>query len=127
MTERKSEWNDERMDRIVSVILRSGVLISSLVVLAGGIFYLVQYGRSVPDFRIFRGEPSDLRHLRRIVTGALSFHGRNWMQFGLLLLVATPVVRVAFSVFAFFKERDWTYVALTLIVLFVLVSSFWGR
>jgi uncharacterized membrane protein len=43
------------------------------------------------------------------------------------MLVATPVARVAFSVFAFFKERDWLYVGLTLIVLSVLMFSFIWR
>jgi uncharacterized membrane protein len=45
----------------------------------------------------------------------------------LLLLILTPVARVAFSVAAFALERDWTYVAITLIVLAVLIYSLAGR
>jgi uncharacterized membrane protein len=48
------------------------------------------------------------------------------IQFGLLLLVATPVARVAFAVFAFARERDRVYLTVSLIVLAVLVYSLVG-
>ena len=50
----------------------------------------------------------------------LDGRGRALIQLGLLLLIATPVARVAFSVFAFERQRDWTYVGITLFVLAVL-------
>ena len=43
----------------------------------------------------------------------LGGRGRALIQLGLLLLIATPVARVAFSVFAFERQRDWTYVGIT--------------
>jgi uncharacterized membrane protein len=50
------------------------------------------------------------------------------IMLGLLLLVATPVARVVFSVAGFLRERDFLYVVLTLIVLAVLLSSlFFGE
>jgi uncharacterized membrane protein len=127
MPEANNQWNDERMDRIISVLLRTGVISSSIVVLIGGIWYLAQSGGLAPDYRTFQGEPAALNGFRGIMRGLFSWHGRNWIQFGLVILVATPVARVAFSVFAFFKERDWLYVALTLLVLSVLMFSFIGR
>jgi uncharacterized membrane protein len=50
-------------------------------------------------------------------------HSRGLIQLGLLLLIATPVARVAFSVLAFAEQRDWLYVSITLVVLAVLVYS----
>lgn len=120
----QNQWTDERMDRIISVILRSGVLLACAVVILGGIFYVIHHQGPLPDYHAFRSEPANLRGLRGILNGLFVALGRNWIQFGLVLLVATPVARVAFSVFAFFKEKDWTYVVLTLIVLGVLVGSF---
>jgi len=117
---------DEQMDRIISVLLRSGVLISALVVLVGGILYLIRYGTAMPDYGVFRGEPADLRSLSGIVKDVLSFKRRGIIQFGLLLLIATPVARVAFSIFAFALQRDRTYVIVTLIVLSVLLYSLAG-
>jgi uncharacterized membrane protein len=40
---------------------------------------------------------------------------------GLILLIALPIVRVAMTVFLFLKEKDYTYLAITLFVLTVLL------
>ena len=126
MAEPKRLLTDEQMNRIISVLLRSGVLISALVVLVGGIFYLIRYGAALPEYGVFRGEPADLRSLSGIVKDVLSFKRRGIIQFGLLLLIATPVARVAFSLLAFALQRDRTYVVVTLIVLTVLLYSLAG-
>ena len=44
-------------------------------------------------------------------------------QLGILVLIATPVFRVLLSAFAFWMQRDWIYVAITLVVLAVLAFS----
>jgi uncharacterized membrane protein len=56
----------------------------------------------------------------------LSFRGRGIIQLGLLLLIATPIARVALSVVAFAIQRDRLYVVATLIVLAVLMYSLTG-
>jgi len=118
---------DQRMDEIIGGLLRYGVILSACVVAAGGIWYLIQYGARPPGYQVFRGEPEYLRHLRGIVTGIPGFHSRRMMQLGLVLLIATPVARVAFSVVAYALQRDRAYVAITLIVLAVLLFSLLGR
>ncbi len=57
---------------------------------------------------------------------AAKLQGRGWIQLGLLLLIATPVARVVFTVFAFARERDTTYVVVTLIVLGLLLCGLFG-
>ena len=114
-------WTDERVERMIGTLLRWGVIVAAAVVLAGGAMYLVRYGSTIPDYRVFRGEPSDLRDVSGIITDAVSWHSRGLIQFGLLLLIAVPVARVAFSVAAFALQRDRTYVVVTLIVLAVLL------
>jgi uncharacterized membrane protein len=119
-------WTDEQVEQFLGTLLRSGVIVAGAVVLFGGIFYLLHYGGTFPDYRVFRGEPADLRSVLEIVKDSLSFHSRGLIQLGLLLLIATPVLRVVFSVFAFALQRDLTYVLTTLIVLSVLVYSLSG-
>ena len=114
---------DERVEQVMGNLLRAGVPLSAAVVLLGGIVYLSRHGGEQVDLRVFRGEPADLRSPVGIVEDALAFRGRGIIQLGLLLLIATPVARVAFSVFAFLWERDFTYVVLTLIVLGALLCS----
>ncbi len=119
--------SDRRVDEIIGGLLRYGVTLSASVVAAGGIWYLIQYGTSPPGYHVFRGEPEYLRHLRGIVSGVPGFHCRRMIQLGLVLLIATPVTRVAFSVVAFILQRDRMYVVITLIVLSVLLFSLTGR
>jgi uncharacterized membrane protein len=75
---------------------------------------------------MFRGEPTDLRSIPGIIHDAAGLSGRGIIQLGLLLLIATPVARVAFAVFGFAAERDRMYVVFTLIVLGVLLYSLIG-
>lgn len=108
-------------------MLRIGVLLSAVVVLTGGILYLFQHGASHPHYKTFRGEPSDLRGVEQIITGVTEFHSRAVIQLGLLILIATPVARILFSVIGFLLERDYLYVLITLIVLVILsFGSFSG-
>jgi uncharacterized membrane protein len=122
----KHAWTDRQMDAVIGILLRVGVSVSSLVVLAGGVLYLMRHGATTPDYRVFQGEPSDLRSLPGIVQDALSLRARGVIQLGLLLLIATPILRVAFTVLAFALQRDRTYVVVTLIVLSVLLYSLTG-
>ena len=58
----------------------------------------MKHGHAVPEYRVFRGEPGDLRSISGIVSDARSLGGRGLIQLGLLLLIATPIARVVFSV-----------------------------
>jgi uncharacterized membrane protein len=112
------------MDVLLGNLLRAGVLLSAAVTAVGGAVYLYRHAEETPNYREFDGgAPPELRHLFSVVGEALHGRGRGVVQLGLLLLIATPVARVAFSVFAFARLRDWTYVALTLFVLGVLLFS----
>ena len=119
-------WTDQRVESVVANLLRAGVILAAAIVTLGGIIFLVRHGRSVPGYAVFRGEPFELRTVSGIVQGVFGFRGRNIIQLGLLILIATPVARVAFSVIAFALERDRLYVGITLIVLAVLLFSLAG-
>jgi uncharacterized membrane protein len=119
-------WNDEQVEQVVGNLLRLGVIVSALVVFAGGVLFLVRHGREkfeVEKLHEFKEEPAEFRKPGLIVREAAAGRGRGLIQLGLLLLIATPVARVVFSAFAFLRQRDYTYVAITLIVLVVLLYS----
>lgn len=126
MSQPRRAWTDNQVEQIIGTLLRSGVIIATVVVLAGGILYLIRYGATLPDYRVFRGEPADLRSLSGIVTDTLAFSFQGIIQLGLLLLIATPVARVVFSVLAFALQKDRTYVMVTLIVFAMLMYSLIG-
>ncbi len=111
------------MDQIMGALLRTGVLLAAGLVFIGGIIFLVRHPQPATNYRVFAGEPRELRTISGILREAAKLHGRGLIQLGLLLLIATPVARVLFSVFAFVYEKDWTYVTVTLIVLGLLFYS----
>jgi uncharacterized membrane protein len=117
---------DQRMDQIMAILLRSGVLLAASLVFVGGVVYLSRHDLPAINYRVFQGEPQELRTVGGIFREAAKFHGRGLIQVGLLILIATPVARVLFSVFAFLYEKDWTYVGITMIVLALLCYSLFG-
>jgi uncharacterized membrane protein len=119
-------WSDERVEGIIGTLLRAGVIVAAAVVALGGALYLWRHGGEHPDYRAFHRAPPELRTFGPIVAAALAGSGRAIIQLGLVLLIATPVARVAFSVVAFALERDWLYVAITLTVLAILIFSLAG-
>ena len=86
----------------------------------------MRHGRSRVDYRVFRGEPSELRGVGGILRDAIALRSGGIIQLGLLLLIATPVAGVAFSIFGFAQERDRLYVVVAATVLLILAYSLIG-
>ncbi len=121
-----NEQTDRRTDEIIGRLLQAGVILAAVFVLAGGVVYLAQHSTPVTNYRVFQGEPAELRTAPGILHEGLALRGRGLIQLGLLILIATPIARVAFSVLAFLYQRDWTYVVVTLVVLGLLFYSLLG-
>ncbi|HXB91870.1 MAG TPA: DUF1634 domain-containing protein [Puia sp.] len=120
----KRRIQDADLESIIGQLLRYGVLISSLVVAAGGVVYLYRHGTEPPLYRQFKGEPSKMRELRPLWEAVLRGEGRPLIQLGLLILVATPIARILFSIFGYLVEKDYLYVVITLVVLTVILWNF---
>ncbi len=117
---------DRQAEQLVGRILQIGVLLSALVVSAGGILYLTQNAGKPAGHHEFHREPERLRNPVEVVQEAMELHPRAVMQLGVLLLILTPVVRVAFTVLVFLAQRDVKFVAVTVFVLAVLLLSLLG-
>lgn len=122
----RQDWTDKRIETTVGNLLRAGVGLSAGVVLAGAVVYLVRHGTARPEYHVFRGEPPELRSVGGVIRNAFSGRGRDIIQLGLLLLIATPVARVAFSIWGFIEEHDHMYTVFTVIVLTILLYSLLG-
>ena len=125
-TSAPDRWSDDAIEAIVGRLLQAGVVLAAVVVLVGGLRYLAVHGAQSPPGSLFTGEPVGLRTLDGILHGARSFGGRAIIMGGLLVLIATPVLRVAASLVAFLHQRDWTYTAMTAFVLGLLLASMMG-
>jgi len=117
---------DRTIENTVSLILRSGVLISGTVVFLGGLFFLARHGHERVEYHTFHAQRASERLVHHIIAGAVALRARSIIQLGVLLLVATPIARVAFSIVGFALERDRLYVVITSIVLAILLYSLIG-
>lgn len=106
------------MNMVIGWILQGGVLISSGVICFGLI--LLAFNPAHLDQRVINFPYT----LDAVWSEMLGMHPQAFIACGLLLLIATPVVRVAASVFAFAHENDRRYVLITLVVLSILFMSF---
>lgn len=116
-------WNDKKMDIFIGSLLRAGVLFSGLIVAIGAFIYLLRDGHSPVNYRMFQGEPPYFRTVAGVLRDTVALRGRGIIQLGLLFLIATPVARVAFSIFGFARERDYLYAIVASIVLLILLYS----
>jgi uncharacterized membrane protein len=126
MNEPEKYRSELKFELLIGNLLRIGVMSAGAVVLLGGILYLISYGGQVPNYHLFKGVQSDLTTVSGIVIGAFHLNARAIIQLGFLLLIATPVARVALSVFIFIRQKDIVYIIVTFIVLGILVFSLAG-
>jgi uncharacterized membrane protein len=119
----KSGMTDEKLETIIGTLLRVGVLGSATIVLFGGILYLTQHHAQNVNYTEFHMGSSNLRTLPGIFRAAVQLQAEAVIQFGLVLLIATPIARVVLAVFGFYLERDQLYVGVSLIVLSILIFS----
>jgi uncharacterized membrane protein len=117
---------DQRLEIIIGILLRVGVLLSAAVVLGGGMWLLFDCGQALPNYHQFLPPANTLRSPRAIVAALGHPNPALLIQFGLLLLIATPVARVIVSLIAFAIQHDRLYVVITAIVLAILLYSLAG-
>jgi uncharacterized membrane protein len=118
-----TRMKDKNMEVIMGNLLRAGVLLSALVVAAGGIIFLLKHGGQTQHYRFFESEPKQLRNVKDIWSAAIKGRGQALIQLGLIILIATPVARIIFSIIGYFLEKDYLYMVITLVVLGVIFFS----
>jgi len=121
--EAKHFFADKDIQIVLGVLLRVGVILSMSIVFIGGLIYLLGAGDQAVDYAVFDPAHSGYSTMVSIFKGLLSFNGKAIIQFGVLLLIFTPVARVAFSIFSFVIERDYLYVLIGLLVLSIILFS----
>jgi len=118
-----SQPTDQEVDISVAGMLRFGITLAAIVVFAGGVLYLRHPWSPTPNYTHFRAEGPELSTISGIFSGLLHLYPKSIIQFGLLLLIATPVARVVFCVIGFARQRNRLYVLVSSIVLLVLIYS----
>ncbi|MGA7156354.1 MAG: DUF1634 domain-containing protein [Acidobacteriaceae bacterium] len=118
-----SRPTDHDIDLSVAAMLRVGVTAAAIVTAVGGLAYLRHPSLPTPDYSHFHAAGHALQTFSGIVGGVFHLKPRNIIQFGMVLLIATPVARVVLCVIGFARQRQRLYVAVSTTVLLVLLYS----
>ncbi|MFC3562823.1 DUF1634 domain-containing protein [Pedobacter jamesrossensis] len=100
--------------------LRIGVITSFSFILFGGISYLIAHGSHFSDFTSFKIYTVPLKEMFK---GVLSLNSKSIIQLGIIILIATPIMRVVFSAISFALAKDILYTGITLLVLLIIAFS----
>lgn len=119
--------NDFDIEAAMGKLLRAGVIASAMIVLAGALLYLADHASDIADHHRFRGEPAALTHPDEILTQGLRLQSDSIIQLGLVLLILTPVARIVFAIIGFLLEKDFLYVCIGLVVLSIILLSYFGQ
>ncbi|GAC41183.1 DUF1634 domain-containing protein [Paenibacillus popilliae] len=101
----------------VSRLLRIGVVVAGLFIAFGLLLFLATGESGYPD-------ASFPTTVAEVAAGVAGFNAYAFISLGLLLLILTPVFRVAVSILVFLKEGDRVYAGITALVLAILLISF---
>jgi uncharacterized membrane protein len=116
------------VDFAIALLLRIGVLLSVLVIAIGMFITFAhhpEYFSSRPALGQLTSPGTHFPNtMVEVVHGVRSGKGQAIMMAGLLILIATPVARVALSVVIFIIERDRLFTAITSAVFAILMISF---
>ncbi len=126
MNTAKRNIEDKDIQVILGTLLRAGVIISMSIVLFGGVIFLFHNKGVITDYKVFKPELGKFSSIAAIFRGVLTFKGDAIVQFGVLMLIFTPVARIVFAVFSFLIERDYLYVLIGIIILAILAISLNG-
>jgi uncharacterized membrane protein len=118
----KARFKDTDMQAVIGWVLRIGVIVSISVVFVGGVIYIYRHSGSIPNYSKFNGVP-DYVQLHGIINGIINLRGRSIIQAGIILLIATPIMRIVFSTVSFALEKDYLYVGISLLVLLIIIIS----
>jgi|SRR5690348_15323907 uncharacterized membrane protein len=114
---------DERLESLIGILLRLGVLTAAAIVAISGVFFVAAHHTDQPPYSTFQIEADGLRTIGGILRGSMHMQPAAVIQLGLLLLIATPILRVALAGVGFYLEGDRLYLGVSLIVLTILLVS----
>lgn len=111
---------------LLGTLLRAGVIISMSIVLVGGVIFLIHNNGAITDYKVFTPELSKFSSITEIFAGLLTMQGDAIVQFGVLMLIFTPIARIIFAIFSFSLEKDYLYVLIGFIILAIIAVSLSG-
>lgn len=116
-----------KLEKAIGIALRIGVALSVIFILVGMVLLFLDGGAAGYSLSQITQTNSPVNtstfSFMQVISGLSQLDGISFILMGLIILIATPITRVALSIFGFFFERNWLYVAITTIVFIDLIIA----
>lgn len=113
----------QTMQKHMAQILIVGTILSLLLVLVGGIFSLIQRGSETLPYTLTQIAPYYSASLSQIISEALKNEALGLITLGLLILVATQIIRILYLAGFYLFSRDYRFAAFSVFILLTLLYS----
>lgn len=114
---------DEKLNDLISILLRTGVILSVIIIIAGMAVGMINKEISFSNFTLF--EPTNsIEIFKTFFTGLKSFNSIAIIQLGLFIMILTPILRLIMAFVGYLFEKDYLYSFISFLVLTVIAMSF---
>lgn len=121
------EHSGQKMEEQMGLLLRTGVLLACAIMFGGAVLYLIRHGGERESYAKFHGEPASLESIAGILADVRAGDARGIIQLSVLVLIATPVMRVVFAIFGFARLKQWIFSLVSVTVLALLSYGLFVR
>lgn len=121
---RTKQFTDVDLNRSVGNLLRLGVILSVITSMIGFIKLFTEGFRMPKKYNLLEMGDSSEKVWGSFWDSLGKGEGMAIIQLGILLLIFTPLVRIIFALIGYLKEKDYTYVIISMIVLTIMIVSF---
>lgn len=121
---RSKPFTDLDLNRSVGNLLRLGVILSVATSLIGFIKLFTEGFKMPRKYNLLNMGDSSEKVWGSFWDSLCKGEGMAIIQLGILFLILTPLVRIIFALIGYLKEKDYTYVVISLIVLTIMLVSF---
>lgn len=116
-----SPFNEKDLSALVGNMLRWGVVLSMSVVILGLGLYIFHHSGEPTAYKNFM--PEKLPAIKDMLGSALQGDASSIILVGVMMLIATPVMRIVFALVGFALEKDKLYVGISIIILCIILFS----
>lgn len=120
----RKNFTDRDLNRSVGNLLRLGVILSVATSLVGFIKLFTEGFKMPKKYKMLDMGGSSEKVWSHFWDTLCKGEGMAIIQLGILLLIFTPLMRIIFALIGYLKEKDYTYVIISSIVLAIMAISF---
>lgn len=120
----KKTFTDIDLNRSVGNLLRLGVILAVTTSIVGFVKLFLEGFKMPRKYTMLNMGTSSEKVWGHFWDTLCKGEGMAIIQLGILMLIFTPLMRIIFALIGYLKEKDYTYVIISSIVLAIMAISF---